>query len=217
MIRLHDVFKHYDHGLVKALNGVSLTIEKGEICSIIGPSGCGKSTLLNLIGALDSMTRGDIRINEQPIKRIKPLSRYRSEQVGFVFQFHNLIPNITLAENVELPTFTVSGVNRRTRRKRALDLLSEMGLSHRAHFLPTQVSGGERQRAAVARALVNSPQILLADEPTGSVDSDTAEFIMSAILGRCREDRMTALIVTHDSHIASRADRILHMRDGCLE
>ena len=217
MIHLNKVYKHYDKGLVKALNGVSLSIKKGEICSLTGPSGCGKSTMLNLIGALDIPTYGNILINQIPLKEIKSLAAYRSRQVGFVFQFHNLIPNITLVENVELPTFAISGIGRNHRRKKALELLKEVDLDHRAHFLPTQVSGGERQRAAVARALINSPKILLADEPTGSVDSVTAAFIMSSILTRCRNDGMTALIVTHDPDIAGQADRTIRLRDGYLE
>lgn len=217
MIHLKKVYKHYDKGLVKALNGISLSIKKGEICSLTGPSGCGKSTLLNLIGALDMPTYGEIYINNTLLNHTKSLAGYRSRQVGFVFQFHNLIPNITLVENVELPTFAINGMERHQRREKALELLEEVDLGSRAHFLPTQVSGGERQRAAVARALINSPEILLADEPTGSVDSATASFIMSSILTRCRNDAMTALIVTHDPNIASQADRIIHLRDGYLE
>ena len=216
MIRLDKIFKHYDGGLVKALNGISLTISKGEVCSIMGPSGCGKSTLLNLIGALDIPTYGDIYINGIPLKHTRSLARYRSRQVGFIFQFHNLIPNITLAENVELPTFARSEMTRTQRRKKAIRLLSELGLEKRAGFLPTQVSGGERQRAAVARALINSPEILLADEPTGSVDSENASFIMSSILQRCRKDHMTAVIVSHDKDIAGQADRTIFMRDSLI-
>lgn len=216
MIRVDKIFKHYDGGLVKALNGISLEIKKGEVCSIMGPSGCGKSTLLNMIGALDTPTYGDVHIDGIRLKDIRSLAKYRNRQVGFIFQFHNLIPNITLAENVELPTFAVSGMTRAQRREKAMALLSEVGLKKRAGFLPTQVSGGERQRAAVARALINSPDILLADEPTGSVDSDTAAFIMSSILKRCRNENMTALIVSHDKNIARQADRTIFMCDGCL-
>lgn len=216
MIRVEKLYKHYDDGLVKALNGISFDVSKGETCAIMGPSGCGKSTLLNLIGALDVPTSGEIIIDGKLLKDIGSLAKYRSKQVGFVFQFHNLIPNITLAENVELPTLAISGMHSIDRKEKALKLLSEVGLEDRAEFLPTKISGGERQRAAVARALINSPKILLADEPTGNVDSETAEFIMSIILKRCRKDNMTMLIVSHNRDIAKQADRILFMRDGCF-
>ncbi len=216
MISVIDLHKHFDKGLVKALNGVCLEIPKGEVCSITGPSGCGKSTLLNLIGALDRPTHGSIRVDGQSLSRNLSLARYRSRQVGFVFQFHNLIPNLTLVENVELPAYAVTGMSRSLARERAMTLLSEVGLEKRAGFLPTRVSGGERQRAAVARALINTPGILLADEPTGSVDSETAAFIMAAILNRSRKQAMTVLVVTHDMSIAGMADRIFKMKDGCL-
>ena len=216
MIRVKKLYKHYERGLVKALNGISFEVKKGKICSIMGPSGCGKSTLLNLIGALDVPTNGEIIIDGKLLKDIDSLAKYRSKQVGFVFQFHNLIPNITLVENVELPTLAISGMNPIHRKEKALKLLSEVGLEDRADFLPTKVSGGERQRAAVARALINSPKILLADEPTGNVDSETAEFIMSIILKRRWKDNMTTLIVSHNRDIAQQADRTLFMQDGCL-
>ena len=216
MIVVDRLYKYFDGGLVKALNGISLEVCKGEACSIMGPSGSGKSTLLNLIGALDIPTDGEIHIDGTRLKDKGSLARYRNRQVGFVFQFHNLIPNITLVENVELPTYTMPGMTRSGRREKAMKLLSEVGLEKRADFLPTKVSGGERQRAAVARALINSPKIILADEPTGSVDSETAAFIMLAILERCRNDHMTALIVSHDKDIASQAGRTLFMRDGQL-
>jgi len=215
-IQVEKLHKHFDKGLVKALNGISMEISEGEVCAITGTSGCGKSTLLNLIGALDVPTHGRILINGKPLIKAGSLARYRNRQVGFIFQFHNLLPNLTLAENVALPAVVVPGMSRSQGMKKSIELLSEVGLEKRAHFLPTQVSGGERQRAAVARALVNSPQILLADEPTGSVDSQTAVFILSAILNRCRKDHMTVLVVTHDMDIAGRADRILKMRDGLL-
>ena len=216
MIRVKRLYKHYDGGLVKALNGISLAIEKGEVCAIMGPSGCGKSTLLNLIGALDVPTGGKIDIDGIELKNAGSLAGFRNQKVGFVFQFHNLIPNITLLENVELPTFPIPGITRTLRREKALKLLSEVGLEKRVGFLPTQVSGGERQRAAVARALINAPEILLADEPTGSVDSETATFIMTSILKRCRNNRMTCLIVSHNRDVSRQADRTLFMSDGCL-
>ncbi len=217
MIRVNNVFKQYDRGLVNALNGICLHISKGEVCSIMGPSGCGKSTLLNIIGALDSATSGTICIDKLSLKRYRPMAKYRNQYIGFIFQFHSLIPNITLVENIELPTYASASMTPGQRREKAMILLSEVELESRAHHFPTQVSGGERQRAAVARALINSPKILLADEPTGSVDSKTAAFIMEAILGRCRNDGMTALVVSHDPTIAGLADRRLLMCDGVLE
>ncbi len=216
MIVTENVVKHYDNGLVKAVNGVSLHVPPGEFCSVMGPSGCGKSTLLHMIGALDLPTSGEIRIDGRPLRDHRPLSTYRRRHVGFVFQLHNLVPSLTLAENVELPLFPDRSVGRRERRERAMALLEEMELSHRASFFPTQISGGERQRAAVARALINDPRLLLADEPTGSVDSRTAGFIMEAILRRCRERRMTVLLVTHDEQIARHAGRTVRIRDGLL-
>ena len=182
----------------------------------MGPSGCGKTTLLNLIGALDIPTAGNIFIDGTNLSKIASKAMYRNRTLGFIFQFHNLIPNITLVENVELPTIAISGMNRVQRRDTALKLLSEVGLDNRTNFLPTQVSGGERQLTAVARALVNSPKILLADEPTGNVDSDTAALIMSIILQRSKKDNMTTLIVSHNKDIARQTERTLFMRDGCL-
>ena len=215
MIRLENVSKTYDSGVVRAIEDISLEIFKGEICSVMGPSGCGKSTLLNMIGALDKPSSGHILIEERPLEAIPP-SRYRNQTVGFIFQLHNLLPNITLAENVALPLVARRNISRRQRLGMAMQLLSEVGIAHRASFYPVQVSGGERQRAAVARALVSQPEILLADEPTGGVDSHTAGFVMNAILRRCRNQGMTALIVTHNPEIAYRTQRVIFMRDGRL-
>ncbi len=201
--------------MVDALVGVTMAIAKGEVCSIMGPSGCGKSTLLNLLGALDRPTSGEIFIEETPLLEIPP-ARYRNRTVGFVFQQHNLIPNITLAENVRLPLYARYDLNRQQRLDISMELLREVGLESRASFYPAQVSGGERQRAAVARALVNRPAILLADEPTGSVDSVAATMIMDAILRRCQSQCMTTLVVTHNLEIANRTERVMCMRDGRL-
>ncbi len=217
MIRVDDVHKQFDRGLVRALNGISLEIPKGEVCAVTGPSGCGKSTLLHLIGALDRPSRGRIYINGNPLTAPARQSVYRNRQVGFVFQFHHLLGHLTLAENVALPALAVSNMTQSKIRQKACRLLSEVGLENRVDFRPTQVSGGERQRAAVARAIMNSPEILLADEPTGSVDSRTAQFIMEAILTRCRKDQMTVLLVTHDMEIAKQADRVVRMQDGILK
>lgn len=216
MVHVDNVYKHFDNGLVKALEGVCLDVPRGEFCAVTGPSGCGKSTLLNLIGALDSPSRGSIHVKGRLLNHPVRQSNYRKLSVGFVFQFHHLLSHLTLSENVALPALAVSKMTRVRARQSALQLLSEMGLENRVDFRPTQVSGGERQRAAVARVIMNSPEILLADEPTGSVDSRTAQFMMEAILTRCRKDQMTVLLVTHDMENAKQADRVVKMQDGIL-
>jgi len=216
MIVVKDITKYFDNGLVKALNGISFQAEKGEMISIMGPSGCGKSTLLNLIGALDLPTEGEVWIDGKLLMDHRPFQLFRSRYVGFVFQFHHLIPNLTLLENVELPLFATPTTKKR-RRDKAAGLLKEMDLEDRLHFLPTRVSGGERQRAAIARALVNDPQIILADEPTGNVDSDTGERILDYLLGLCAEKNKTMLIATHSHEVADRAKRIIRIRNGRIE
>jgi putative ABC transport system ATP-binding protein len=216
MIVVREIKKYFDNGLVKALNGISFRIEKGEMVSIMGPSGCGKSTLLNLIGALDLPTGGEIWIDGKNLMDHRPFQWFRSRYVGFVFQFHHLLPNLTLLENVELPLFT-SPMPKKLRRDKAAALLIEMGLEDRLRFLPTRVSGGERQRAAIARALVNDPRMVLADEPTGNVDSETGERILDYLLGLSAEKQMTMLIATHSHEIAGRTKRILRMKNGRLE
>ena len=216
MIVIKGVKKYFDHGLVKALNGISFKAEKGEMVSIMGPSGCGNSTLLNLIGALDTPTEGEVWVDGRRLEEHRPFPSFRSRYIGFVFQFHHLIPNLSLLENVELPLLTVPG-SRATKRDRAVGLLKEMDLEDRLHFLPTRVSGGERQRAAIARALVNDPQIVLADEPTGNVDSDAGERIVDYLLRLCAEKKTTMLIATHSQEIAGRTGRIIRMRNGRIE
>ncbi|EXJ16572.1 ABC transporter (glutamine transport ATP-binding protein) [Imhoffiella purpurea] len=213
MIRADGLVKHFDGGLIKALDGVGLEVRLGEVCAITGPSGCGKSTLLNLIGALASPTRGEIRIDGRPLAELGPACLYRRRYLGFVFQLHHLIPDLTLCENVEIPLMTTA-LGRRKRRERAMALLAEMGLEHRAGSMPSRVSGGERQRAAVARALAMEPPIVLADEPTGSLDSRNAGLILDALLARCRQLNTTLVIVTHDPGVAARADRVVEMLDG---
>jgi putative ABC transport system ATP-binding protein len=205
----------YDAGMVHALKDISLEIAQGEVCSITGPSGCGKSTLLNMIGALDKPTSGEIMIKGCPLASFSP-HQYRSRIAGFVFQLHNLLPHITLLENIELPLMARKTIDPHQRSEMAMQLLSEFGLAHRADFFPVDVSGGERQRTAVARALVNQPEILLADEPTGSVDSHTSTLIIDSILRRCEAHGMTAVIVTHNPEIAKRTARKISMYDGRL-
>jgi len=216
MISVDNLKKDYDDGLVQALRGVSLEIAKGEIVSVMGPSGCGKSTLLNLIGALDLPTAGEIRVDGRPLTNYRPFDSFRAKTIGFIFQFHHLIPNLTLLENVELPQYSLS-IPKRTRRERAVHLLEEMGLQDRMHFLPTHVSGGERQRAAIARAIINDPAIILADEPTGSVDSFIGNQIIDLLLDLCEEKRITMIVATHNHELASRTERIIRLRNGQVE
>jgi len=216
VISIRDVKKYYEGGLVKALDGISFEVEKGEIMAIMGPSGCGKSTLLNLIGALDVPTEGEICFAGKNIRQYVPVHAFRAKSIGFVFQFHHLIPNLSLLENVELPMFSLP-VARSVRRRKAADLLKEMGLEERTHFLPTRVSGGERQRTAIARAMMNDPQLLLADEPTGSVDTVTGNVILDFLVALCRQKKMSMVIATHNHEVAAKTDRILRIRNGRIE
>jgi len=216
MISVRDVRKVYDYGLVKALNGVSFEIEEGEAVSIMGPSGCGKSTLLNLIGTLDMPTEGQIWIAGKNIADYGPTDPFRAKNLGFIFQFHHLIPNLSLLENVELPMFSLPIPNR-LRRNKAIALLKEMGLEDRMNFVPTRVSGGERQRAAIARAMINDPQIILADEPTGSVDTVIGNKILDFLVGLCDKKKITMVIATHNHEVAARTKRIIRMRNGLIE
>ena len=215
MIVARDLVKHYDGGLVKALNGISFEVEKSEVVALMGPSGCGKSTLLNLVGTLDTPTSGEILIDGRSISAHRPLDRFRARTIGFVFQFHHLIPGLSLLENTELPMYPL-GISKKAMRKRATEMLVKVGLTDRMNFLPTKVSGGERQRAAIARALVNGPSIILADEPTGSVDTETGKAILDHLIHLCHSQGATMLIATHNLEIAAVTDRVLHMRDGVL-
>lgn len=214
-VRAIDVVKHYEGGLVQALRGVSLEVARGEAIAITGPSGSGKTTLLHLLGALDLPTQGTVEILGQDLRQVRDLDRLRSETLGFVFQLHNLVPNLTLRENVMLPAYP-RPISRKERRTRASELLEKVGLGHRVDFLPVKCSGGERQRAAIARALMNSPRILLADEPTGSVDSVTGGQILDMFRGLARDGGVTTITITHDEKVAARADRIVKMVDGLL-
>jgi ABC-type lipoprotein export system ATPase subunit len=215
MIVARDLVKHYDGGLVKALNGISFEVEKGEVVSIMGPSGCGKSTLLNLLGTLDTPTSGEILIDGKSISTYRPLDRFRAKTVGFIFQSHHLISGMSLLENTELPMYPLR-ISRKAMRERATEMLVRVGLADRMNFLPTKVSGGERQRAAIARALVNDPSIILADEPTGSVDTDTGKAILDYLIHLCHSQGVTMLIATHNREIAADTHRILQMGDGIL-
>jgi ABC-type lipoprotein export system ATPase subunit len=216
MITTRNVVKHYDGGLVRAVDGISLDVRRGEVVAIVGPSGCGKTTLLSLIGSLEAPTSGDILIDGRLLAEHRPLARFRARTVGFVFQLHNLLPAMTLLENVEAATYPL-GIRREVGRARAVALLGELGLGHRMHARPGRLSGGERQRGAVARALVNAPDLILADEPTGNVDSETGRQILALLMARGRARGATLLVATHNSEVAAAADRIIHMRDGVVE
>ena len=211
-IELLDVVKAFDHGVVRALDGVTMTIAEGEFVAVTGPSGCGKSTLLHLVAALDAPTSGTIRVHGRDLRTAGNES-YRRNDVGLVFQLHNLLTHLTAAENVEVAMFS-NGMTHREQRARARELLDAVGLGGKEDAIPPRLSGGERQRLAIARALANGPSIILADEPTGSLDSASVERVL-ALLRELRERRgVTLLMVTHDMNVAAAADRIVRMRDG---
>jgi putative ABC transport system ATP-binding protein len=217
VIRIENLFKVYDNGplQVKALDDVSLTIEKGEFVAIMGASGSGKSTLMNIIGCLDRATEGEYLLNGMNIKEKKDdeLSHVRNTNIGFVFQFFNLIARTSALRNVELPMIYAK-IGREERQQRALQLLKDVGLSDRGHHLPNELSGGQKQRVAIARALANNPSILLADEPTGNLDSQSSVEIMEIFQKLNRELGTTVIVVTHEPEISLFANRVLTFRDG---
>lgn len=212
-VEIKDLYKSYEDGKIKALNGVNLTIEDGEFVSIIGPSGSGKSTLLNMLGALDIPDSGTINVAGHDLKSSKKLNEFRSQKIGFIFQLHNLIPNISVVENVEIPMFTQK-MSSKEMRSKALKLLDDVGLKDKEGILPNKLSGGERQRVAIARALANDPSIILADEPTGSLDSKTSSKILKQLIDLHEDKNVTLIIVTHDMDVAKLADRVIEVLDG---
>ncbi len=212
-IVLEHVRKGFEDGRISALDDVSLQVEPGEFVSLTGPSGSGKSTLLNLVGALDRPDAGTVTVGGRRVDALEDPADFRAQVVGFVFQFHNLISTLSARENVQIPMLG-RGLGREERVERADELLREAAVAHRGSSYPPTLSGGERQRVAIARALANGPRVLLADEPTGALDSVTGEQIL-ALLERLRAERqMTILLVTNDDAVAARADRSLHLRDG---
>src|SRR6187455_1323903 len=219
LIETRELWKTYQMGTeeVHALRGVSISIERGEYVAIMGPSGSGKSTLMNLIGCLDTPTKGSYLLNEKQVSEMNDneLARIRNEEIGFVFQTFNLLPRATALHNVELP-LVYAGVPAKDRLERAKQALNKVELGERMTHRPNELSGGQRQRVAIARALVNNPSILLADEPTGNLDSKTSEEIMS-LFGSLHGTGQTIVLVTHEQDIAGHALRQVHLKDGKVE
>jgi len=208
---------HKAYGTLQVLKGIDLTIQKGEVVSIVGASGAGKSTLLHIMGTLDTADQGEVTFNDQPIKSFNSsdLARFRNQHIGFIFQFHNLLPEFTALENVCLPGFLANTPEEQVK-KRAADLLQMLNLGHRLEHKPSQMSGGEQQRTAVARALINSPEIIFADEPSGNLDSANAQELHEIFFRLRDELNQTFVIVTHNGQLADMADRKVVMKDGYL-
>jgi len=219
-VKITDLVQEFKMGevLVSALRGVSFSIPKGHFVSIIGPSGSGKSTLLNLIGGLDKFKSGKIIVGDVDISTLneKQLADYRKKKVGFVFQSYNLIPTLSALENVELPLI-FAGAPKKKRDEKAKEALEAVGLSQRMEHKPTELSGGEQQRVSLARALINDPAIILADEPTGNLDTKTSHEILKLLKELNEKNHQTFIIVTHDPEVSQYADRVFHIRDGLIE
>ena len=210
-ISVRDLSKTYPGG-VNAVSGISLDVYQGEMLAIMGKSGSGKSTLLNMMGSLDTPQSGSVSFHGVDLRNVRNLPKFRLEEIGFVFQLHYLLPHLTLLDNVALPLFGRSNAH-----KLAQEALTEVGLAHRIHHVPGKVSGGERQRAAIARAIVNKPRVLLADEPTGNVDSVTEASLLELFENLRSKHGMTLVVVTHEPNVAARADRIVYVKDGAIE
>ena len=220
LIELRDVYKIYSEGLeseVRALDGVSLTIEKGEFVAIVGQSGSGKSTMMNVLGCLDVPTYGEYLLEGTDVSELSDmqLSRIRNKEIGFIFQGFNLIPNLTAVENVELPLI-YRGVSRSVRQELSREALKKVGLEHRMDHKPSEMSGGQQQRVAIARAIAQAPPVILADEPTGNLDSNSTKEIMDILKGLHNEGR-TVILITHDNDIAAQAKRVIKIKDGKVE
>jgi ABC-type lipoprotein export system ATPase subunit len=213
LVETRDLTRIYGDGEeIRALDGVNLLVSKGELVTVMGPSGSGKSTLLNMIGALDTPTRGQVLVKGQDVAKIRNKDEFRAQTVGFMFQLHNLLPTLTARENIEVPM--TGYLSRKDRRERAKNLLTLVGLPDRMNHLPNQLSGGQRQRVAVARALANKPPLVLADEPTGSLDSQAGRELMDLLRELNRSQGTTFLVVTHDPAVARQTNRVVVMADG---
>lgn len=215
LIHTQNLTKTYGSGetIVRALDDVTLTIHAGEFVAIMGPSGCGKSTLLNMLGALDQPTTGEVWVAGENLAHLKNVDKFRAQTIGFIFQLHNLLPTLTALENVEVPMIGQVS-NAKERATRAKHLLTLVGLGDRTHHLPSQLSGGQRQRVAIARSLANQPKLLLADEPTGALDSQSGAEIMALLAELNQTQGTTIAVVTHDRQVAQSTQRILRMKDG---
>jgi lipoprotein-releasing system ATP-binding protein len=216
LLQAKNIYKRYES--VEVLKGVSLTISKGEIVSLVGASGAGKSTLLHIMGTLEEADQGEVFLGDQSLTNLRrnELARYRNRHIGFVFQFHHLLPEFTALENVCIPGW-IGGRKKNEVEKRALELLDLLGLATRKANKPAQLSGGEQQRVAVARALINEPEIILADEPTGNLDSVNARALHDLFFDLRKRLNQTFLIVTHNEELASQCDRCVHMKDGQIQ
>lgn len=216
MLTGKNIYKRY--GSLEVLRGVNLEIGKGEVVAIVGPSGCGKTTLLHILGTLDKPDMGEIAINSKSLNELSgnKLATFRNKHIGFVFQFHHLLPEFTALENVCIPGW-LAGRGKGEVKEKAKDLLTLLGLSERNENKPNQLSGGEQQRVAVARALINNPNIVFADEPTGNLDSKNAEELHQLFFELRRQFNQTFLIVTHNEELSRLSDRVLHMKDGRIE
>lgn len=220
IIKIENLKKVYRMGQEKvyALNGINLEIKKGEICCLFGTSGSGKSTLLNLVAGLEKPTRGSIFVKNIQVDKLneKQLAKFRQKYVGFIFQSYNLLPNLTALENVTLP-LVFKGCSKKKREKAAIEMLKAVGLGNRLHHKPNQMSGGQQQRVSIARAFVEKPEIIFADEPTGNLDSKTTEEVMALIAGMADKFGQTILLVSHDTEASEYADRIVHIKDGQID
>lgn len=213
ILKVENLWKEYEDGRIKALRNLNLEMKEGEFVAMMGPSGCGKTTFLNIVGVLDRPTSGRVIIDGEDVNDINDLDSFRLKKIGFIFQAFYLLPTLTAIENVQIPMIE-SGISRTERVRKAEKLLEMVGLAERMNQLPAQLSGGERQRVAIARSLANNPRLLLADEPTGNLDSKSSEQIVNLLREINLRRRMTVVLVTHDPLVAEHADRILYMMDG---